>query len=125
MCAEVGGRPAERRAEVGAADIADEQRVSRQYRIRFRRVLLQIEDENRDGFNGVAGRLQHFEPQTRKLERVSVLHGDERVFRLGARAEMNGRATTVAEFQMPRHEVGVEMREEYVANPQAKRLGVR
>ena len=50
--------------------------------------------------------------------------GDEGVFRLGAGAEMDGRAATVAQFQMAGDEVGVEMGEKDVADLEAEFLGV-
>ena len=46
--------------------------------------------------------------------------GDESVLRLRARAEMDGRAATVAQLQMAGDEVGVEVGEKDVANLQAR-----
>ena len=64
------------------------------------------------------------EAQPRELERIAVLHRHEGVFRLGARAEMDGCAATVAQFQMAGDKVGVEMGEKDVADLEAKFLGV-
>ena len=50
--------------------------------------------------------------------------GYEGVFRLGAGAEMDRRAATVAQFQMAGYEVGVEVGQEDVADLEAEFLGV-
>jgi hypothetical protein len=81
---------------------------------------LQIEDQDRNRLDGVAGRFENFEAQSRKVERVAVFHGDEGVFRLGAGAEMDGRAAAVAQLQMAGDEVGVEMGQKDVADLEAK-----
>ena len=47
----------------------------------------------------------------------AVLHRHESVFRLGAGAEMDDRAATIAQFQMAGDEVGVEMGQEHVSDP--------
>jgi hypothetical protein len=122
--AEVVGRPPQRRAQVGAADVADKQSVAGEDGVRFCRVLLEIEDQDRDRLDGVAGSFEHFEAQSREFERIAVLHRHEGVFRLGAGAEMDGRAATVAQFQMAGDEVGVKMGEEDVADLEAEFLGV-
>ncbi len=88
------------------------------------RVLLEIEDQDRDGLDGVAGGFEDLQAQSREVERIAVLHRHERVFGLGAGAEMDGRAATVAQFQMAGDEVGVEMGEEDVADLEAERFGV-
>ena len=122
--AEVVGGPPERSAQVGAADVADEQRVAGEDGVRFRGVLLEIEDQDRDRLDGVAGGFEDLQAQSRELERIAVLHRDEGVFRLGAGAEMDGRAATVAQFQMAGDEVGVEVGEEDVADLEPEFLGV-
>ena len=62
--------------------------------------------------------------QSREVESIAVLHSDEGVFRLGAGAEMDGRAATVAQLQMAGDEVGVEVGEKDVADLEAKFFGV-
>ena len=124
VCAEVVGCPPERGAQVGAADIADKQRVAGEDGVRLCRVLLQIEDQDRDGLDGVAGGFEDLQAQSREVERIAVLHGHESVFRLGAGAEMDGRAATVAQFQMAGDEVGMEVGQEDVADLEAEFLGV-
>jgi len=57
-------------------------------------------DMFRHPLNGVAGGLKDFEAQSWELERIVVLHRYEGVFHLGAGAEMDGCAATVAQFQM-------------------------
>ena len=53
--AEVAGCPPERSAQVGAADVTDEQSVAGEDGVGFCRVFLEIEDQDRDGLDGVAG----------------------------------------------------------------------
>ena len=72
----------------------------------------------------MAGGFQDFEAQSREVERIAVLHRHEGVFRLGAGAEMDSRAATVAQFQMAGDEVGVEVGEEDVADLEPEFLGV-
>jgi hypothetical protein len=126
--AQVVGAPPQRRAQVGAADVPDEQRIARQDGMRFCRVLLQIERQDRDGLDSVAGGLKHLEAQARELERIAVLHRHEVVFCLGAGAEMDGCTpfwgTQIAKFQMARDKVGVKMGEKDVADLEAQFLGV-
>ena len=80
------------------------------------RVLSEIEHQDRDRLDGVAGSLEHLHAQSREVERIAVLHGDEGVFGLGAGAEMDGRAATVAQLQVAGDEVGVEVAEKDMAN---------
>ena len=84
----------------------------------------EIEHQDRDGLDGVAGGFEDLQAQSREVERIAVLHRHEGVFRLGAGAEMDGRAATVAQFQMAGDEVGVEVGEEDVADLEAEFLGV-
>ena len=72
----------------------------------------------------MAGSFEDLQAQSREIERIAILHRHEGVFRLGAGAEMDGRAATVAQFQMAGDEVGVEVGEEDVADLQAEFLGV-
>ena len=122
--AQVVSGPAKRGAQVRAADIADEQRVAGQHGIGFGRILFQIENQDRNRLDGVAGRLKHFEAQPRELERIAVFHRDEGVLGLGARTEMDDRARAVAQFQVTGHEVGMEVSKEDVADLEAKTLGL-
>jgi hypothetical protein len=68
--------------------------------------------------------LDHFEPQPRKLQPVAVLHCHEGIFRLSARAKIDGCAATVAQFEMAGHKIGVEMREKDMADLQSQFSGV-
>ena len=59
-----------------------------------------------------------------EVEFVAVVHGDEGVLGDGARAEMDGGTTTIAELEVASDEVCVEVCEEDVANLQAEFFGV-
>ena len=102
-----------------AADVTDEQSVSGEDGVRVCGVLPEIEGQYRDGLDGVAGGFEDFEAQSREVERIAVLHRHEGVFRLGAGAEMDDRATTVAQFQMAGNEISVEVGEEDVTDLEA------
>src|SRR5208283_1733212 len=72
----------------------------------------------------MAGSLEDFEAQSRELERIAVLHCHESVFGLGAGAEMDRRAATVAQLEMSRDEVGMEVSQKNVADPHSQPLGI-
>src|SRR5258706_9926024 len=124
MGAEVVGGPPQRSSQVGASNVTYEQSVSGKNGVGFCGVLRKIEGQDRDGLDGVAGGFEDLEAHSREVECIAVLHRHESVFRLGARAEMDGRAATVAQFQMAGDEVGVEVGEKNVADLQAKFLRV-
>ena len=122
--AEVARRPSERSAQVGTTNIPDEQRVASKDGVGFCPVFLQIEHQDRDGLDGVAGSFEDLEAQSRKVEHIAVLHCREGIFRLCAGTQMDGRAAAVAQLQMAGDEVGVEVGEKHVADMKAKLLGV-
>src|SRR5208337_735897 len=124
MGAEVVRTPSQRRPQVRAPYVADEQRVPGKYSVWLRRVPPKIEHQDRDRLNGVPGRLQHLQPQSRKVKRISVLHGGESVLRLGAGSKMDGRAATIAQLQVTGDEVSVEVAEKNMADLQPKFLGI-
>ena len=80
----------------------------------------EIEDEDGDGLDGVAGGFEDLQAHAGEFECVAVVHGDEGVLGDGAGAEMDGGAAAVAELEMAGDEVGVEVREEDVADLEAE-----
>ena len=114
--AEVVGTPPKRGAQVRAAHVTYEERAARENSVRLRRVLADIENQDRDRLDGVARSLQHLQAQSREVKGISVFHGGESVFRLGAGAEMDGRAAPGAQLQVAGVEVGVEVGEKDVAD---------
>ena len=76
---------------------------------RFGRVFLEIEDQDGDGLDGVAGGFQYLQTQARKVEGVSIGHRHKGVLRLGAAPQINDGTAAVAQFEMPGDEVGVEV----------------
>src|SRR5262245_10669734 len=87
-------------------------------------MLLKIEDHDRNGLDGMTGRLEDLQTHARKIERIAILHRNERVFRLSVGAEMDRRAEPVAQFEVTGYEVGVEVGEEDMPNAKAEFLGV-
>ena len=83
-----------------------------------------VVDQDRDRLRRVARRLEHLERERPELDRVAVAHRRERVVGLGAGSEVDRGAGAVAELEMAGHEVGVEVREEHMADPAAEPLGV-
>lgn len=122
--AEVVGGPAEGGAEVGAADIADEESVAGEDGIGICGVFRFVKDEQRDGFDGVAGGLEDLDAEAGKVDGVAVVHGDEGVFGLGAGAEVDGSVAAVTEFEVAGEEIGVEVSEEDVLDLSAELGGL-
>ena len=86
--------------------------------------MLEIEDEDGDGLDGVAGGFKDLQAHAGEVECVAVVHGDEGVLGDGAGAEVDGGAAAVAELEVAGDEVGVEVREEDVADLEAECVGV-
>ena len=124
VAAEFVGAEAERGAEVGAADVADEHGVAGEDSVRISCALGEIEDEDRDRLDGVAGGFVDLEAHAGEFECVAVVHGDEGVFGDGASAEMDGGVRVVAELEVAGDEVGVEVRQEDVTDLEAECVGV-
>src|SRR6188474_2179800 len=101
MRAEVFRGPTQRSTQVRAADIADEQRVAAEHGMGNQWVLGEIESQDRNGLDRVSGGMKYLQPEPGKVERIAVLHRHERVFRLRPRAQMDGRAATVAQLEVP------------------------
>ena len=124
VAAELLGGPAERGAEVGAADVADEEGVAGEDGVGLVGALVEVEDEDGDGLDGVAGGFEDLEAEAGEVEGVAVFHGDELVLGFGVGAEADVGAAAVAEFEMAGEEVGVEVGEEDVADVHAEFVGV-
>ena len=88
--------PSQGSAQVGAANVADEQRITREDGGRVFPVSVEIENQDRDGLDRVAGSFEHLQPQPWEIECIAVLHCHEGVFRLAAGAQMNAGSATVA-----------------------------
>ena len=69
-------------------------------------------------------RLQYLQAQSRKIQRIAVLHRDKFVVGLGPRPKPNLRAAAIAQLQMPGKKVSMEVGEEDIANRHAEPLGV-
>jgi hypothetical protein len=124
MAAEFLGGPAEGGAQVGPTDVADEQGVPGEDCVRFIRVFLEVEQENRDRFDRVPRSLQDLQVQSRELERIAVFHRDKLVLGLGSRSEADLCAAAVAQLEMSGEKVGVEVSEKNIADLHSQLLGV-
>ncbi len=62
--------------------------------------------------------------QSGPSNRIAILHRHERVFRLSTGAEVDYRATTVAQFQVAGDKVCVEVGEKNVADPKSSFISV-
>ncbi len=125
VAAEFVRGPPERGTQVRPAYVADEKRVAGKHGERFRFVLGEIEDQDRDGFDGVTRSVQNLQSHAGKFERVAIVHRNEGIFRLRARAKVNRRAACIPQLEVAGHKIRVKVREEDVADLQAEFLGVR
>ena len=86
-------------------------------------VGVEVEHENRDRFDGMARRLEDLQTHTADVDRLAVAPGRERVLRPCPSTQTDGGPRAISELEMAGDEVGVEMGQEHVANPQAVPFG--
>ena len=124
--AEIGRRPAERDAQIGTADVADEQRVAGQHAVRHG-------SRSRRGRRRRARSTRRCGPASR-AQRCAPCRTRRRRRRRPARtaysaladcAEVDRRAETVAKLEMAGDEVRVEVRQEDVLDLEAVLAGER
>ena len=111
------------RRQVGTSDVADEQGVPGEHRVRLGR-LPKIGDHDRDALGGVSGGLQEAQPAVPEMDFVAVV--DRHVGKLGAglHAEVNASAGQGGQLAMPRDEIGVEVSLDYMLDLEAMPCGV-
>ena len=119
----VGGDP-HRAQEVGPADVADEERVAGEDRLGNAVALREVQRQDRDPLGRVPRGLHDREARIAELDHVAVLERRELVLRARPCAEEDPRSDPIAELQVTRDEVGVEVREQDVLDRGALRLGV-
>ena len=112
--AKFGGRPAQRRAQIGPPHVADEQSVSGEHGMRLRVAGVQVVNDDGDRLRRVARRFQHLQAHAPEFENVAIVKRSKRVPRFRRGAQIDRRAHAIAQLQMPGDEIGVEMRQEYV-----------
>ena len=110
-----------RAEQVRPADVPDEERVSRQNRLRRFR-LLPVGHDDRDGLGRVARRLEELQRHLPHADLVAVLDGNVRELRAGLLAEVDLRARPLGELAVAGDEVGVQVRLDHVPDAQALRL---
>ena len=79
---------------------------------------IEVVDQQRDRLGRVPRRFERLQPHAPEIDDVAVVERDERILGPRARAEVDPRAGAVAQFEVPGHEVGVEVREEHVLDAQ-------
>ena len=79
QAAEIGGRPAERGAQIGAANIADEQSISGEHGVGLGVADVQVIDHDGNGFGSVPGRLEDLETHASEFDDGGVAQRDERI----------------------------------------------
>ena len=94
--AEVVGGPTQRGAQVRAADVSDKQSVARKDGVWFCGVLLEIEDQDRDRLDGVAGGFEDFKRSPGNSSVSPSFIGTKAYSAWARGAEMDRRAATVA-----------------------------
>ena len=102
--------------EVRTSDVSDEERVSCQDGQRGFGGPFQVVDQDRDRFGSVTRGLYRPEPHATELQRLVLGQGRERVLGVCLRAQPDGRSHRFSKFQVARHEIGVKMGEDGVAD---------
>ena len=121
---ELVGRDADAGQKIRPADVADEQRVAGEHRLRLGAALRQVIHQDRDPLGRVARGLQHLELHVAELHHVAVLHGHAGELGLAAAPEVDRGPGPVTQLDVAGDEVGVEVREEHVPDGVAAGLGV-
>src|SRR5258708_32196278 len=96
MRGEIVGCPTQRSPQVGATNVSDEQGIAGEDGVRFCWVLLQIEHQDRDRFDGVSRCFENLYAHPWELVRVSGLQRHNGVFRLCAGTRTDGSAPAAA-----------------------------
>src|SRR5579883_2215830 len=116
---ELRGRPAERRAQIGTAYIADKKSVAGQDGVRLAFADIAIEHHDGDGFRGVARGFHDFQTDTSEFQFVAITHGVKGVAGLCRAAQVDGGAGAITELKMSRKKIGMEVGEKDVLDLQA------
>ena len=85
----------------------------------------EVEDEDRDRLGRVAGRLQCLQTHVSELDSGAVAERRELVLGLRPGAEVDARRLAVAQLQMPREKVRMQVRQQDVLDPAAELVRVR
>ncbi len=109
-------RDSDRSQQVWPSDIADEQGVAGQHRVRLGVTHLQIEGKDRDSLRRVPWGFHDLQADVAELDDIPVLDRVEVVLGLGLSTEINVGTNFVAKLDVPREKVRMEVREEDVLN---------
>ncbi len=109
--------------EIGAAHIADEERVAGQHRVGLGRTF-EIGDQDRDAFEGVARRLQEAQDAVAEAQFVAIVHRDMRERGAGLGAQINVRAGERCQLLVAGNEIGVQVSFNHVGDAEAVFDGV-
>ena len=104
------------RSQIGSSHVSNEQRIAGEHRVRMGSVFLQVEHQNRDGFDRVARCFENLELDAAERQDLAVRHRREGIFRACLGAKVNGRASAMAQLEVAGEEVSVKVREKYPAD---------
>ena len=117
---ELLGRHPDAGHQVGPAHVAEEQRIAREDRHGVDRVLLEVVHQHADALGRVAGGLEEREAHGPELDPVAVARRDVGVLGAGRGPDVDPRSGGLRELEVPGDEVGVEVREDHVADLHAE-----
>ena len=112
--AKIRGRPAERSTKIRASDITNEQGVACQDRLWRALAPIEIEDDNRNRFWGVARCFERFQSHPPELDHAPVAERRKSVFGPRFGAKINRCAQAIPELQVSGYKVGVQMGQDHV-----------
>ena len=119
QAAEIAGRPPERHAQIRPADVADKQRVAGQHGLRLGLAAIEVVDDEGNRLGRVPRRLERLQPHSPQVDDVAVVERRERILGPRGGAQIDRRAGAIAQLEVAGDEVGVEVGEEDVRDPQA------
>ena len=106
--AEVGGRPPERYAQIGTADISDKQRIAGQDRLRCADAAIEIVDGEANRLGRVPRCLDRLQSDTPEVDDVAVVERREFVLCSSGRPQVNRRANPIAQLEVAGDEISVK-----------------
>jgi hypothetical protein len=108
-----------RGGEIGAANVAHEQRVAGKHGARALR-LREVRQHHAHALLRMSGRLQEVQAGVSETNRIAVFHRLVREFRPRALAQVDARAGTLSQFEVAGNEIRVQVRFDDVPDREAR-----